>query len=94
MSEYQKCLVFDGPRSDYMKERGMKIAESNAETALNLARDIAKELARHKPFVNTDEYKISNDFIALYARLFMFEYQDYKGFFRTRPMKRVSIKGE
>jgi hypothetical protein len=41
-----------------------------------------------------NEYKISNDFIALYARLFMFEYQDYKGFFRTRPMKRVSIKGE
>jgi hypothetical protein len=36
-----------------------------------------------------NEYKISNDFIALYARLFMHEYPDYKGFFRTKPMKRV-----
>jgi hypothetical protein len=47
--------LFDGPRSDYMKERGMKIAESNAETALGLARGIAKELARHKPVVNADD---------------------------------------
>ena len=41
-----------------------------------------------------DEYKISNDYIALYARLFMYQYPDYKGFFNTKPMKRVSIKGE
>ena len=41
-----------------------------------------------------NEYKISNDFIALYARLFMHEYPDYKGFFRTKPMKRVYIAEE
>ena len=41
-----------------------------------------------------NEYKIPNDFIALYARLFMHEYPDYKGFFRTKPMKRVYIAEE
>ena len=41
-----------------------------------------------------NEYKISNDFIALYARLFMHEYPDYKGLFRTKLMKRVHFKDE
>ena len=41
-----------------------------------------------------NEYKISNDFIALYARLFMHHYPQYKGFFRPKPMKRVFIAGE
>jgi len=47
--------LFDGPRSDRLKQRGMEIAASNAETALSLARDIAKELARYKPWVNADD---------------------------------------
>tara|TARA_E500000318_G_C3532556_1_gene201212 strand:+ start:666 stop:977 length:312 start_codon:yes stop_codon:yes gene_type:complete len=38
-----------------------------------------------------NEYKISNDFIALYARLFMHEHPDYKGFFKTKTMKRVYL---
>jgi len=39
-----------------------------------------------------DEYKINNDFLALYSRLFMHDYPDYAGFFRTKPMKRVHFK--
>jgi len=41
-----------------------------------------------------DDYKISNDYIALYARLFMHENPQYKGFFKTKPMKRVYIAEE
>ena len=33
-----------------------------------------------------DDYKIRNDFIALYSRLFMAENPQYAGFFRTKPM--------
>ena len=36
-----------------------------------------------------EPYKISNDFIALYARKFMKDYPEYEGFFRTKEMKRV-----
>jgi len=36
-----------------------------------------------------DDYKISNDFIALYARLFMVRHSRYEGFFRTKRMKRL-----
>lgn len=36
-----------------------------------------------------DDYKISNDFIALYSRLFMAENPQYAGFFRTSAMKRI-----
>lgn len=39
---------------------------------------------------NTDEqYKISNDFIALYARKFMEEHPQHNGFFKTKEMKRI-----
>ena len=41
-----------------------------------------------------DDYKISNDFIALNARLFMHDHPEYKGFFRTKPMKRASFNNE
>ena len=36
-----------------------------------------------------NEYKIKNDFIALFARLFMVRHQQYIGFFRTKRMKRL-----
>ena len=36
-----------------------------------------------------NDYKVSNDFIALYARKFMEEYPEYEGFFSVKPMKRV-----
>jgi hypothetical protein len=33
------------------------------------------------------DFKISNDFIAYYARLFMHENPEHKGLFRTKPLK-------
>ena len=33
------------------------------------------------------DFKISNDFIAYYARLFMDENPEFRGFFRTKPLK-------
>ena len=36
-----------------------------------------------------DDYKISNDFIALYARKFMADYPQHEGFFVTKEMKRA-----
>ena len=36
-----------------------------------------------------DDYKISNDFIALYSRKFMRDHPEHDGFFKTKPMKRV-----
>lgn len=36
-----------------------------------------------------NDFKISNDYIAFYARLFMAHYPEYEGFFRTKEMKRV-----
>lgn len=34
-----------------------------------------------------DEYKISNDFIAYYARLFHHDHPKHEGFFRTKKLK-------
>jgi hypothetical protein len=34
------------------------------------------------------DFKISNDFIAFYARYFMHKHPEFKGFFVTKPMKR------
>ena len=34
-----------------------------------------------------DDFKIRNDFIAYYARLFMAVYPEHKGFFRIKRMK-------
>lgn len=34
------------------------------------------------------KFKISNDFIALYARMFMERNPEHAGFFTTKPMKR------
>tara|TARA_R110000787_G_scaffold89941_1_gene190389 strand:- start:160 stop:471 length:312 start_codon:yes stop_codon:yes gene_type:complete len=41
-----------------------------------------------------DDYKISNDYIAFYSRLFMHDHPEYKGFFKTKTMKRGNIKEE
>lgn len=38
---------------------------------------------------SVDEYKISNDYIALYARMFMQDHPEYDGFFKTKEMKRA-----
>lgn len=34
-----------------------------------------------------DDFKISNDYIAYYSRLFMHDFPQYKGFFRTKQLK-------
>lgn len=34
-----------------------------------------------------DDFKISNDYIAYYARLFMAEFPEHEGLFRTKTMK-------
>ena len=36
-----------------------------------------------------DDFKISNDFIAYYARLFMHDYPQYEGFFRIKRLTRL-----
>ena len=36
-----------------------------------------------------DDYKISNDYIALYARKFMHDHPEHDGFFKIKAMKRV-----
>ena len=38
---------------------------------------------------SVDEYKISNDYIALYARMFMSDHPEYNGFFKIKEMKRA-----
>ena len=41
-----------------------------------------------------DDFKISNDFIAYYARLFMAENPQHKGLFRTKPLKEERYQEE
>jgi hypothetical protein len=36
---------------------------------------------------SSGDFKISNNLIAYYARLFMDEHPEYRGFFRTKPLK-------
>jgi len=36
-----------------------------------------------------NDYKIKNDYIALFSRLFMVRHQKYVGFFKTKTMKRL-----
>lgn len=36
-----------------------------------------------------EEFNISNDFIGLYARLFMARHPQYQGYFSTKAMKRI-----
>ena len=40
--------------------------------------------------ITTDDYKISNDYIALYSRKFMEDFPEHEGFFRTKAMKRIN----
>jgi hypothetical protein len=41
-----------------------------------------------------EDFKISNDFIAYYARLFMAQHPEYKGLFRTKKMKGETDEGD
>ena len=38
-----------------------------------------------------DDFKISNDFIAYYARLFMQDHPEHDGLFRTKPLKEEKV---
>ena len=40
-----------------------------------------------------EDFKISNDFIAYYARLFMEHYPEHKGLFRTKLLKEERYNG-
>ena len=51
---------------------------------------IANRIRWETSIVTTgNDYKISNDFIALFARKFMEDYPLHDGFFRTKQMKRA-----
>jgi len=39
--------------------------------------------------ISVEDYKISNDYIALYARKFMSDHPEYNGFFKIKEMKRA-----
>ena len=39
--------------------------------------------------ISVEDYKLSNDYIALYARKFMKDYPEFDGFFRIKEMKRA-----
>lgn len=39
-----------------------------------------------------NDFKISNDYIAFYARLFMHDYPEFDGVFKVKNMKRATIK--
>ena len=41
-----------------------------------------------------EDFKISNDFIAYYARLFMAQHPEHKGLFRTKPLKEERYQEE
>ena len=41
-----------------------------------------------------EDFKISNNFIAYYARLFMVHYPEHKGLFRTKPLKEERVQYE
>jgi hypothetical protein len=41
-----------------------------------------------------DDFKVSNDFIAYYARLFMALHPEYDGFFRTKSLKHERQESE
>jgi len=41
----------------------------------------------HHDLESDEEFKISNDYIALYARLLMYHDQKFKGFFNIKRMK-------
>lgn len=47
------------------------------------------EMARWHTAIKTEgdrQYKISNDFTAHYARMWMVEHPEHDGFFRTKPI--------
>lgn len=51
---------------------------------------IANRIRWETAIVTTgNDYKISNDFIALFARKFMEDFPEHDGFFRTKTMKRA-----
>lgn len=43
----------------------------------------------HDMSTTGDMFKISNDYIAIYARVFMLDFPEASGFFNTKEMKRI-----
>lgn len=54
----------------------------------NFSAEFIFNIIRWETAVNgNDEYKCNNNYRAFYSRLFMNEYPQYKGFFRTRKSR-------
>jgi len=45
---------------------------------------------RWETMIRDEPYKVTNDFIALYARLFMARHPQHDGYFQTKNMKRIA----
>ena len=56
--------LFNGKRSEQLKQRGLDLAEDNVPTALEQAREIAKHLALVFGTVNSDQ--VGKDMKAMY----------------------------
>lgn len=55
------------------------------------ARDILQRVRWETSIVTTDEtYKINNNHMAYYARMWMQEHPQYPGFFRTRSVREAA----
>jgi hypothetical protein len=55
------------------------------------ARDILQRVRWETSFVTTDEaFKINNNHMAYYARLWMSEHPEHPGFFRTRSVREAA----
>jgi hypothetical protein len=79
----------ENPEFYELFSRFTKEAISNGHTKLSAWLIINRIRWETSIVTKGDDYKISNDFIALYSRLFMPDNPQYAGFFRTRPMKRI-----
>lgn len=45
---------------------------------------------RWETMIRDEPYKVTNDFIALYARLFMARHPQHDGYFQIKTMKRIA----
>mgnify|MGYP003342174344 CR=1 FL=1 len=50
---------------------------------------VANRVRWETAMTHDEVYKVSNDFIALYARLFMARHPQHEGYFITKTMKRI-----
>ena len=56
------------------------------------AKGIFEQIRWHTKTRGKDTFKVNNNFHADYGRKFMEEFENYKGFFRTRKLKQGRVK--